>query len=69
VRHYESDFIIIGSILAMLTKAVCIATSVTVVGGNANVPPTINNVVTDFNLESLFLNEGFGTLDIDLIKL
>ena len=47
MRHYESDIIILVALiifLAMLTNAVGIATTVTVVGGNANVPPTINNV-------------------------
>jgi len=35
----------------MPANAVGIATSAMVVGGNANVPPTIDNVVTDINLE------------------
>jgi len=38
-------------VLAMLTNAVGIATTVTVVGGNSNTSPTINNVVTDINWE------------------
>ncbi len=51
--------------LAMLTNAVGIATTVTVVGGNANVPPTINNVFTDFN----WVGDGDGTGDTLFINI
>jgi hypothetical protein len=65
VRHYESDIIILVAliiVMVMPTNAVGIATTVTVVGGNANAPPTINNVVTDFNWwEMGFVSGYWGT--------
>jgi len=52
-------------VLAMPANAVGIGTTVTVVGGNANAPPTINNVVTDINLEGNGNSIG-DTLFIDI---
>lgn len=42
----------------MPTNAVGIATTVTVVGGNANVPPTINNVAKRPSSSNFYLQHG-----------
>ena len=52
-------------VLAMPANAVGIATTAMVVGGNANVPPTIDNVVTDINWEENGNSIG-DTLFIDI---
>lgn len=62
-------------ILAMPTNAVGIGTTATVVVGDANAPPTINNVVTDINWEetgnsigdTLFINISVEASDINSV--
>jgi hypothetical protein len=43
-------------VLAMPANAVDIATAVTVVGGNANAPPTIDNVIYDTSLLGKYIS-------------
>lgn len=62
-------------VLAMPANAVGIGTTVTVVVGNANVPPTINNLVTDINfgengnsiVDTLFIDISVEASDINSV--